>query len=80
MSKRALRIVKHLGGVPWVAACTSCGKEFKASLSALPRVKDAQSNLQAHVERHKCPRRTSARPDRKQRVSRRHHKLRGSGI
>jgi len=31
--------------VPCVAACTACGKEFKAPLSALSRLKDAQANL-----------------------------------
>jgi hypothetical protein len=54
VTKRALRIVKYLGSVPCVAACTSCGKEFKAPLSVLPRVKDAQANLQAQFNGHKC--------------------------
>jgi hypothetical protein len=54
MSKRAIRIVKHMGSVPCVAACTACGMEFKAPLSALARVKDAQANLQTQFDRHQC--------------------------
>jgi hypothetical protein len=54
MTKRAVRIVKHLGSVPCVAACTACGREFKAPLRALARVKDAQANLQEQFDRHKC--------------------------
>jgi len=54
VTKRALRIVKHLGSVPCVAACTSCGKELKAPLSVLPRVKDAQANLQSQFNGQKC--------------------------
>jgi hypothetical protein len=62
MSKRALRVVKHLGPVPCIAACTSCGKEFKGPLSTLPRVKDAQANLQEQFNRHKCLRQDVSRP------------------
>jgi hypothetical protein len=54
MTKRAVRIVKHLGSVPCIAACTACGKQFTAPLSTLPRVKDAQANLQQQFDRHKC--------------------------
>jgi hypothetical protein len=54
MTKRAVRIVKHLGSVPCIAACTACGKQFTAPLTTLPRVKDAQANLQQQFDRHKC--------------------------
>ena len=54
MAKRAVRIVKHLGPVPCVAACTLCGREFKAPLAALSRVTDAQADLQAQFDRHEC--------------------------
>jgi len=54
MTKRAVRIVKHLGSVPCVAACTACGKQFTAPLSVLKRVTDAQTNLQEQFDRHKC--------------------------
>jgi hypothetical protein len=56
MTKRAVRIIKHLGSVPCVAACTACGREFKVPLRALARVKDAQANLQEQFDRHKCQR------------------------
>jgi hypothetical protein len=39
MAKRALRVVKHLGRIPAVAACTVCGKTFEAPLGALVSVK-----------------------------------------
>jgi len=54
MTERAVRIVKHLGSVPCIAACTACGKQFTASLSMRPRVKDAQANLQQQFDRHRC--------------------------
>jgi hypothetical protein len=54
MTKRAVRIVKNLGPVPCVAACTACGQQFTAPLSTLPRVKDAQANLQEQFDQHKC--------------------------
>src|SRR5437868_7861363 len=54
MPKRAVRIVKHLGTVPCVAACTACGKQFTVSLSTLKRVKDAQADLQQQFDRHRC--------------------------
>jgi hypothetical protein len=54
MTKRAVRIVKHLGSVPCVAACTACGKQFTAPLNALRRVMDAQADLQEQFDRHKC--------------------------
>ena len=54
MTERAVRIVKHLGSVPCIAACIVCGKQFTAPLSTLPRVKDAQANLQQQFDRHKC--------------------------
>jgi hypothetical protein len=54
MTKRAVLIVKHVGSVPCVAACTACGEQFTAPLSALRRVTDAQANLQQQFDRHKC--------------------------
>ena len=54
MGKRAVKIVKHLGPVPCIAACTACGRQFKAPLSTLQRLKDAQANLQEQFDRHKC--------------------------
>jgi hypothetical protein len=54
MTKRAVKIVKHLGPVPCSAACTACGKQFTAPLSTLQRLKDAQANLQEQFDRHKC--------------------------
>jgi hypothetical protein len=56
MTKRSVRIIKHLGSVPCVAACTACGREFKIPLRALARVNDAQANLQEQFDRHKCQR------------------------
>jgi len=53
MIKRAVRIVKHLGSVPSVAACTPCGKQFTAPLTTLRRVTDPQANLQQQFDRHK---------------------------
>lgn len=49
----AVRIVKHLGPVPCVAACTACGKQFTTPQSTLQRVREAQANLQQQFARHK---------------------------
>jgi hypothetical protein len=54
MTKRTVKIVKLLGAVPCIAACTACGKQFTAPLSMLQRTKDAQANLQEQFDRHKC--------------------------
>ena len=54
MTKRAVRIVKHVGSVPCVAACTACGARSSRPLSTLRRVTDAQANLQQQFDRHKC--------------------------
>jgi hypothetical protein len=54
MTKRAVRIVKHIGPVPCVAACTACGRQFTAPVSALRRVTDAQAYLQEQFDRHRC--------------------------
>ena len=52
--KRAVRIVKHIGPVPCVAACTACGQQFQAPMPALRSVKDATENLQRQFDAHKC--------------------------
>ena len=54
MTKRTVKIVKLLGPVPCIAACTACGKQFTAPLSMLQRIKDAQANLQEQFDRHRC--------------------------
>ena len=59
MPKRTVRIVKHLGPVPCVAACTACGQQFTAPLGTLKRVTDAQADLKQQFDRHKCGREKS---------------------
>jgi hypothetical protein len=54
MPKRNLRVLKWLGTTPAIAACTLCNREFKAPLSALKRLADAQQNLQLQFDRHEC--------------------------
>ena len=54
MQKRAIRIVKHLGMVPCVAACTVCSKQFQAPLSALQKIAEATASLQKQFDLHKC--------------------------
>jgi len=53
-AKRAVRIVKHIGSVPCVAACTACGREFQAPTTMLRSVKDATENLQRQFDAHRC--------------------------
>lgn len=54
MPKRAVRIVKHIGQVPVVAACTFCNQQFQAPTNTLPKVKQATASLQEQFDRHKC--------------------------
>jgi len=54
MPKRAVRIVKQIGAVPCVAACTACGQQFTAPVSLLRSVKDATDHLQQQFDRHQC--------------------------
>jgi hypothetical protein len=53
-SRRAIRIVKHIGAAPCVAVCTLCGREFKASTSDLRSVGDATKKLQSQFDAHVC--------------------------
>jgi hypothetical protein len=52
MPKRAIRIVKHIGATPCVAACTCCGRQFKAS--DIRSLKEATASLQSQFDAHKC--------------------------
>jgi hypothetical protein len=54
MPKRAIRIVKHIGATPCVAACTQCGQQFKAPTSDIRSVTDATASLQSQFDVHKC--------------------------
>jgi hypothetical protein len=54
MPKRAIRIVKHIGSTPVVAACVSCKQEFRAPTSAIRSVKEATDALQKQFDAHKC--------------------------
>jgi hypothetical protein len=54
MLKRSIRVTKWLGMVPAVAVCTACGREFKASLTAIRNVADAQETLRLQFAEHKC--------------------------
>jgi len=52
--KRAVRIVKHIGSTPCVAACTACGQQFQAPTSFLRSVNDATNSLQRQFDAHTC--------------------------
>jgi len=62
MPKRAVRIVKHLGAVPCVAACTDCSEQFKAPTSALCSVREATNAIQRQFDAHQC-KLIDSRPD-----------------
>jgi hypothetical protein len=51
---RNLRVTKWLGTVPAVGVCTSCNREFKAAMTAMKRVADAQESLRLQFTEHKC--------------------------
>jgi hypothetical protein len=54
MPKRAIRIVKHIGSTPVVAACVACKQEFKAPTSSIRSVKEATEAIQKQFDAHKC--------------------------
>jgi hypothetical protein len=54
MRKRAIRIVKHIGATPCIAACIQCGQQFNASRSEIRSVKDATASLQFQFDLHEC--------------------------
>jgi len=54
MPKRAIRIVKHIGATPCIAACTCCNQEFKASVAEIRSVTSATASLQSQFDAHKC--------------------------
>ena len=56
MPKRNLRVVKWLSTTPAIGICEFCGQQFKVPLTALTKTADAQKNMQAQFDRHKCKR------------------------
>jgi hypothetical protein len=52
--KRILRVTKWLNQTPVMAVCESCGKHFKAPMTALAKTKDAQASLQQQFDLHQC--------------------------
>jgi hypothetical protein len=54
MAKRNLRVVKWIGTVPAVAACTVCNREFTVPVGVLRSVVDAQETLRKQFAEHQC--------------------------
>lgn len=54
MTKRTVRILKHIGAIPVVAVCTNCAKEFRASTSSIKTVKGATEDLQEQFDQDLC--------------------------
>lgn len=54
MPKRSLRVLNWIGPVPAIGVCTSCGLEFRVSITALKRVADAQEMLKVQFAEHEC--------------------------
>jgi hypothetical protein len=54
MTKRNLRVLKWLGQVPAVGTCTVCDRQFKAPMTALKSLTDAQESLRVQFAEHKC--------------------------
>ena len=59
MAKRILRVIKWLQQTPVIAVCESCGRQFKAPMTALAKTSDAQVSLQQQFDLHKCKPATS---------------------
>jgi hypothetical protein len=53
-SRRDMRMVKVVGGVPEIAACTNCGREFKVYSSKTLAVDEATERLGKLFATHDC--------------------------
>ena len=51
---RNLRVLKWIGTVPAVAACTGCDRQFTVPVQALKKVADAQQSLTTQFAEHDC--------------------------
>jgi hypothetical protein len=54
LSKPTLRVTKWLGPTPVIALCTLCNREFKAPLTVLKKMAEAQESLRLQFAEHKC--------------------------
>jgi hypothetical protein len=52
--KRNLRVIKWLGTVPAIGACTQCNRQFSVPLKFMKRVAEAQENLRLQFAEHVC--------------------------
>jgi hypothetical protein len=53
-AKRNLRVLKWVGTVPAIGACTFCNRQFKVPMTAMKWVADAQESLRIQFAGHKC--------------------------
>ena len=54
LPKPTLRVTKWLGPTPVIALCTLCSREFKAPLTVLKKMTEAQESLRLQFAEHKC--------------------------
>ena len=54
MPKRNLRVLKWIGTVPAIAACSLCKQEFRVAVNDLKKLAVAQESLQRQFAEHLC--------------------------
>jgi hypothetical protein len=54
LPKPTLRVTKWLGPTPVIALCTLCNREFKAPLTVLTKMAEAQESLRLQFAQHRC--------------------------
>lgn len=54
MKSPILRVVKRLGAIPVIAACSNCSHQFKVPTTLIHSLKKAEESLREQFERHKC--------------------------
>ena len=52
--KRCFWVLKRVGGIPCIAACTDCGRRFTSSLNPLATLDELTDDLMQQFDEHCC--------------------------
>ena len=52
--KRCFWVLKRVGGIPCIAACTYCGRRFTSAMNPLATLDDLTDNLMQQFDEHAC--------------------------
>lgn len=52
--KRCFWVLKRVGGIPCIVACTYCGRRFTSSMNPLATLDELTDNLMQQFDEHSC--------------------------